>query len=255
VANCTGSDDITGCVMANCLEPFSALASGCTQCLAANLSKPLEEIFATCTASGAVMSYDGRNGLILLAHREFDTTEHLVLDSFLLRRVVLHATFKNDPDNTHVFCTHLSAPLSEMEYAGKYESWEAEQAAQIDQMVAWIDTQAGTDPTVLLGDMNCGPAADGVSAALPENYEKLVSAGGFIDVYMVALAPECTWCASNTLVDDGNDNQIIDHVLVRSFAMDEVPVAERFLDQLVEVTVDGQPQQTNLSDHFGVWWH
>jgi endonuclease/exonuclease/phosphatase family metal-dependent hydrolase len=242
--------------MQSCLAEFGALQPGCTQCLAANLSKPLEEIFATCTTASAALSYQGRNGLILLSKRELDKTEHLVLDAFLIRRVVLHATFKDDPAKTHVFCTHLSAALSEMEYAGKYASWEEEQAAQIDQMLEWVDQQAGKGRVLVLGDMNCGPeVAPDITAAFPENYAKF-DAAGYGDPYSLQAAAGCTWCTDNTLVEDTDANQIIDHVLIQGLAfMSEILTAERILDDLADVTVGETPQKSNLSDHFGVWVH
>ena len=254
--NCATAEDLTGCVMQSCLAEFGALQPGCTQCLAANLSKPLEEIFAACTTGSAAMSYEGRNGLLLLARREFASTEHLVLDSFLLRRVVLHATFKDDPTHTHVFCTHLSAALSEVEYGGKFESWEAEQAAQIDQVLDWMGKVAGDLPAVLMGDMNCGPALPpAIAGSFPDNFAKF-AAKGYDSPYVSRTGIECTWCSANSLVDDADSDQIIDHVLIKGLALlSEVPTAERILDDMVEVTVNEQVQQTNLSDHFGIWVH
>jgi len=255
VKNCAQAEDLTGCVMQNCLTEFSLLKPGCTQCLAANLSKPLEEIFAACTTGSASMSYEGRNGLLLLARRELDVSEHLVLESFLLRRVVLHATFKNDPSKTHVFCTHLSAALSEMEYSGKYASWEAEQAAQIDQMAKWIKDKASGAPAVLMGDMNCGPAIPpGIPGEFPANFAKF-EAAGLASPYVTKPDPECTWCAANTLIEDDDADQIIDHVLYSGFPpQPPLPSAVRILDEPVEVTVGEAVQETNLSDHFGVQW-
>ena len=251
--NCLGVEDLTGCVMDKCAAQFATVSNGCITCLAANLTKPIEEIFATCVLSGSTLTYQGRNGVVLLSKSEFDVTDHLVLDSFLVQRAVLHATFKDDPAATHAFCTHL-ATSTEAPYNGNFEGYKEEQAAQIDAMVAFIDESAADSPVVLMGDMNTAPViAPDLSGEWEDNYAKFETAG-FTSPFAKNADPICSWCSDNTLVDDSSNSRIIDHVFLRAVDRDDL-AAQRIMDHLVSVDVEGAPMEMNLSDHFGVWVH
>lgn len=251
--NCLEAEDLTGCVMDKCAAQFAQVSNDCITCLAANLTKPIDEIFATCVLGGGSLSYEGRNGLILLSKRELDVTDHLVLDSFLVQRAVLYATFKDDPTGTHAFCTHL-ATSTEAPYNGNFEGYKEEQAAQIAAMLTFVDDKAGDGAVVLMGDMNTAPAIGADLAAEWEENFDLFGAADLVAPFVENADPVCTWCTANTLVGEGSTNRIIDHVFLRN--VDQVYLkAERILDQLVSVGVEGAPMEMNLSDHFGVWVH
>lgn len=247
---CEGQEDLPGCVMKTCAGSFLGLPGACRACLAANLSKPMDEALAACTTGGgSSLAYGGRNGLLLLSRHPLTETGHLVLDSFLLRRVALHARTRVIGGEVDLFCTHLSAPLAEVEYMGEHISWEREQSHQIDQLVEWVDQVAAGESAILMGDMNCGPAYpewEAVAAA-PENFRKFLAAG-----YRSPYTEDhghCTWCGkSNPLVGDDPELHILDHVLFKRFSR-ELLLPERILDSERVETGDGR---VPLSDHYGV---
>jgi len=247
---CVGAEDLPGCVMKTCAMAFLGLPGGCRSCLAANLSRPMEEALAACTGGGgSSLAYDGRNGLLLLSRHPLEETSHLVLDSFLLRRAALHAMIRVGGRDVDLFCTHLTAYLPEVEYQGPHGSWEGEQARQIDQVVAWVEEIAPFESAVLMGDMNCGPANAEweVAASAAQNFRKLVAAG-FRSPYTEDHG-HCTWCGrANPLIRSGPELRILDHVLFRRFGTDFLE-PERILDDVLVETASGE---VPLSDHFGV---
>ncbi|MCU0660953.1 MAG: endonuclease/exonuclease/phosphatase family protein, partial [Myxococcota bacterium] len=218
--HCGGVDpeNLSGCVLGNCGTEFGNLSTECSSCLIANLGGTIEEILDACSGSGGgTMAYGGRNGLLLLSKRPLTATEFLTFKSFLNRRVVLHARVDALDETVDVFCTHLTANLTSPAYAGEYASWEAERAAQIAEMLPYIEEKRIPSGRVaLMGDMNCGPATANVSAEYAENYQ-LFLGGGLVEPYIDDASHQCTWCLDNPLVgaDSGGVNSVIDHVLVK----------------------------------------
>jgi len=250
-AACEGAENLTNCVLGSCGDEFGALSDGCTECAAANVGlNDIDAIVDTCLTGSSSYAWGGHNGLILLSRTEISDTASLDLDAWLVWRSVISA----EVDGLDVSCTHLAAALNSPAYGGAdYASYEAEQAGQIDAMLAWIGDRVGDGPAVLLGDMNTGPeAAGGITAELPDNWARF-GAAGWVDPNVEASAPFCTWCADNTIAGDGSDHDsvdtILDHVLV-SGAEGSAP--ERILDGTVTITVDGASVDTSLSDHYGV---
>ena len=203
-----------------------------------------------CTEGGGTsLAYEGRNGLLLLSLHPLQETSHLVLDSFLLRRAALHAKIRLLGGDVDLFCTHLSAPLAEVDYGGAFGTWEGEQLAQIHQLIGWVDKVAAGESAVLMGDMNCGPANVEweVTASAPENFATFIEAG-FRSPYTEEHG-HCTWCGrANPLIRDDPGLRILDHVLFRRFA-EEFLRAERILDDVRVETAEGK---VPLSDHYGV---
>ncbi|MBI4704113.1 MAG: hypothetical protein HY744_23640, partial [Deltaproteobacteria bacterium] len=131
-------------------------------------------------------------------------------------------------------------------------SWEEEQAQQIDELLAYVDEKAGTTPAIIMGDMNTGPAGASFVGEVPANYAKFVKAG-LHSPYVERAAAQCTFCQTNPLVAgaaDDSQSVVIDHVLLRSFA--GVAMAERVLDQPIQVETCGKPIAAAYSDHYGV---
>ena len=133
-----------------------------------------------------------------------------------------------------------------MTYPGTdFESYEAEQAYQIDALISFVDEKSSTENTIVLGDMNTGPDE------LPNNYQKF-EAAGFSNFYLEAFQDTlCTFCADNTLNGGtGDGGETIDHILYKS---DATPLMTGRILQAIETieTSDG-PLESNLSDHYGV---
>jgi endonuclease/exonuclease/phosphatase family metal-dependent hydrolase len=247
---CAGAEDLPACVLKACAPAFLGLPGDCRTCLAANLSKPMDEALAACTGGGgSSLAYGGRNGLLLLSKHPLTETSHRVLDAYLLRRAVLHAKTRVIGGDVELFCTHLSAPLAAVEYQGAHGSWLQEQAHQIDQVIQWVEEIAAGESVILMGDMNCGPANAEweVVAAAPENFQRFLDAG-----YRSPYTEDhghCTWCGkSNPLVGDDPMLRILDHVLFTRVGA-ELLLPERILDQQ---RVETRAGRVPLSDHYGV---
>jgi endonuclease/exonuclease/phosphatase family metal-dependent hydrolase len=246
--------NLATCALTNCNTEFAALSSGCSTCIASNIGKPIADILTACTtASTGSYAYEGRNGVILLSRHTLDVKEATVFESYLNVRVALHGRLTVAGFGAvDVYCTHLTATLSDVKYAGKAASWAAEQAAQIDALNAWIDkTAVAGGPVLVLGDLNCGPGKGTEYAAeLPDNFKKFTDIG-FQDPYAGDATTPCSWCATNPLVRDGKNMQL-DHVLAKNLSSIGKAEAARVLDGPVTLTVEGKPVESRLSDHYGV---
>lgn len=249
-------DELAGCALGECGDEYNALSSDCQKCVATNIGGGIDEIIDACTGDvgGSAYSYGGHNGLLMLSKHELSDTEFTSLESTLVQRAVTHATVDlPDFGEADLYCTHLQADLtSSLEYpeGGEHSSYEEEQAAQIDDLNAYIEDTAQTDNVVLMGDMNTGPAIGDLSAAFADNYAKFSDAG-FENAYLNQSDPSCTYCGENTL--NGGDGQVaIDHVLF-DFGVDvDVAATERILDQAQTISTDDGDQELHLSDHYGV---
>jgi endonuclease/exonuclease/phosphatase family metal-dependent hydrolase len=249
-ANC-GTVPEANCVLTECAAEFSAQTPECTTCLGANVGGSIEAIEAACGEGSALYAYDGAFGVGLLTNQTVTASDRLVLDSTLNRRGVLYAELETDAGPVHVFCTHLSAALS-INYPGPAGSWEAEQRAQIDTMLAYVAEKAGTEPAVILGDLNTGPALDGIAGELPANFDVFVDAGW--NVPFLNDGASCTFCGDNPLVGNPGDPKntvLIDHVMFKNQGSGAFS-SERVLDEDVTINVEGADQTTKLSDHYGL---
>jgi endonuclease/exonuclease/phosphatase family metal-dependent hydrolase len=184
----------------------------------------------------------GRNGLLLLSRTLLENVSYSPFETFVIKRGVIRA----DVAGLQVKCTHMTAALDVVPYPedAHYESWDDEHRVQVERMAE----QAGTRRrTVLLGDLNTGPASDGVDAELPENFQALLDAG-YQDTWTAGST--CTHCQENPLFCSkpegcGGPNSRIDHALLKGFT-DEIAMSfERFADQPI-------PDVERLSDHYGL---
>ena len=249
--NCADAppDGLVDCVLTNCASQYAGLCEECQSCIAANVGNTVEEAIANCTTASSAFAYDGSVGIGLLSKAVILDSDVLVLESSLNRRAVLHALVDAEGFGpVHVFGTHLSAVFSDIPYPGD-GTWEEEQAAQIEDVLAYIDTRADPgDPVVLLGDFNTGPAGELYQAEVAANYE-LLTAGMLTNTYVEADDARCTFCGDNPLVGD-DAAVVIDHVFTRD--LDASPEAQRILDRPLVINVDGDDITTALSDHYGV---
>lgn len=253
-ANCSDviPDEMVTCVLGRCYSEFTAQSDECQTCLGANVGGDILEVFEICTGGSATYAYGGAFGIGILTNQTMVDHDHVVLDSTLNRRAVLHAELQTEGFGTvHVFCTHLTAVFTNVPYPREGGSWAEEQAVQIQRMREWIDEKAGAaSQVVLLGDFNCGPGGTGYVAEVEDNYNLL--ADGFTNIYPGMESPQCTFCDLNPLNGglDHGESVLIDHVLIRGLAVNAT--AELILDQDVQVTPDATPITTKLSDHYGV---
>lgn len=245
-ANCAEAADFVGCALGNCADEYTSTATSCQQCIASNVSLPLDELEVACTTASSSLSYGGHNGLVLLSKTEFEAMGSTVFESSLVQRAALHGVV----DGVDVFCTHLAADLSgTQDYLGPFDSYAAEQKAQIDALLNWIGGRTDDgDERVLLGDFNTGPALGAsIDAELVDNWTDLTDAG-WTSVYLDSADPQCTYCASNPLVTS-EKSTLIDHVLIAG-AFNSA-AAERIADSAIRI--DGVDEGAiRLSDHYGV---
>jgi len=273
-----GTVELKACVLKNCGEEapanlgdcaleFCAVEFGamkpkeCVNCVAANIGlaetadtvdDAINAIIGACLESaGGVYAYEGRNGVMILSRFPLTGTEFSRFDSYLNVRVLLHA-IADVPDigPVDVFCTHLTATLDSVPYQGEFESWENEQATQIDAALPWIaNHEDSTTPTVVMGDMNCGPEKGEIPAGYPANFQKFTDAA-FLAPYIDQPGTPCTWCGDNPLVG-GGDSRIIDHVLFKNVPEGVTFDAARVMDQPVTFSAGDEDVESRYSDHYG----
>ncbi len=251
MTNCDGvpNGDLSGCVLTNCGDEFGAVSGGCQNCLIGQLGNSFEDIQAACVGGDGGSAYfsNGHNGLLLLSKHPLSNQSETTYPAVQVSRSLLSATAEHpDFGPVDLYCTHLTAAIGGVTYpsdVSMFSSYEEEQANQITEILAAVD--ASTNPAILFGDMNTGPAiGDSVDAELPDNWATFASSGLFFPG-IDESNPFCTYCADNTLVDS-TDSVYIDHIMT---SWDPTVVrAERLYDQ----TQDIAGEANNLSDHYGV---
>ena len=244
-------DDMVNCVVQNCGGHYAALSEGCKGCVASDLTRSIPEIVSNCVGANdaGTYAYKGHNGLVLASKFALKDVKEVDLKASLTWRSYIQATITiASGDKLNLVCTHLTANLS-VPYDGDFSGWPEEQAQQLDQLVANLPASV---PTVLMGDFNTGPDVEtlSVSAELPDNFNKLVTAG-----WTAHLPGKCTWCPTENQVIGGTGNpHIIDHVITNSaFGANLTATSSRSMDESIQITdEDGDEVDVHLSDHFGV---
>lgn len=252
-----GPGELTNCALANCGAQVGALSSECQGCITGVIGTlSLTEIIAACGPGGEGSSgyaYGGSFGIGLLSYEPFEAEDSLVFSSTSNRRGVLYGkTRAADGLPVHVFCTHLSANLSNVPYTGTLGSWELEQTRQIRALTRFInDKTSADDRIVLLGDLNTGPKEKGIAAELPANYAMFES-DGFENAYLQSGDVQCTFCASNALQPENPDPSVlIDHVLLKGFG--ETPYStSQIMRGEITIRSNGTAVDTAYSDHYGL---
>ena len=260
-SNCSNlcTDELTNCVLVNCGGELAQLNKdhmGCYGCLVSNVGKELSLIKATCESQSTQYAYGGSFGIALLTKKTPISTSSKVFASALNRRAVVHSRVPGDNgDPIDVFCTHLTSALSDVPHptSTDADAWEQEQAAQIDELLAFIvQTAGGTDNVVLMGDLNTGPKGVNYVAEIADHYQKFVDAG-LINPYTANADADCTFCSSNPLNKDSGNNSsssVIDHIFFGG--LDDIRDTRRVLDGTIKVESCGQEITTGYSDHYGV---
>ena len=246
----TSGDDRTDCIIDRCGPVLDSLKTSNPQCANALMAQVGKSAPAALWAimrpirKAGLYAYGGSNGLMIVSRTPM--ADAGVLDfsdiATLNRRQALYIDVPFDAGTTRVYCTHLSADLSEIApYPGPFASWGEENAAQVDALLAHAE---GQESVALVGDFNCGMEGPGLTGELSESCQRVLDAG-YLDPVMT-LSGQCTWCKDNILnADDGEElESLIDHVFTRGLS----PLsAERGYTQ----TVTFDAVTTSLSDHYG----
>jgi len=224
------------CVRGPCKPRYDDLSDGCKICLAAHADSPL-----SCVLWGAKdFGFEGRNGLALLSKLPLEDAQYQEFDAAMVKRGAITATV----NGTRVVCTHLSSDLVVVPYpeGGSFSSWREEQAAQIDQI-----TPADGRCTVLMGDLNTGPAVADITAEVPASYQALRDRG-WEEPWS---APRCTFCTENPLAGSPSDLWL-DHVMFRGCADLGSPSYHRVMERTIEIAGGSKSLSTRQSDHYGL---
>lgn len=226
------------CVQEQCKGEYDALGEECQLCLAANTTSPT---WCALWPGARQFAWGGRNGLLMLSKSPLSDPQHTQFDSLLVRRSALSATV----GGRRIHCTHLSSDLDVVPYpeGRNMTSW-------IEELTTQVDVIDGLNPadecSVLLGDLNMGPATDSLQAEVGDAWDKLVATGYAEDW----TERPCTWCAENDLTD-GQGAMQLDHIMSRGCDLQGATYG-RALDGPVSVTEDRASHETRLSDHYGV---
>lgn len=245
-AECQNGDQgLVSCVTERCKQSASGASRACAQCLVRHALA--EEELAGCAEERASGDHEvlPRGGVALLSARPIAERDVLTLASPLLDRLVLHARLRDTPMGTvDVFCTHLTTPLP-VDLPGMSPDINRH---QVESLLAFIDAKAPPGITLVLGDLNHGPAiGESIRAHYPKHYALLTRAG-FANPYAAGATAACTRCDDNPLVGGrGGGGLLIDHVLVKGHS--GTSAGARFLD---ERTVSVGDAEVPPSDHYGV---
>ncbi len=188
----------------------------------------------------------GHNGLLILSRYPITQTATLQLDYFFLRRSVIYATVDTPLEGElDVACTHLSTHINIPPYLGDYDSWEDEQNAQAQQILA------NGKVDILMGDFNSGIETETINAYTPDAYEIIVD-GGYFSPYMES-APGCTWCVDNPIASVEDGDLVLDHIFLDESYRGRTLTSEQLYTETITVTDWlGRDQSTWLSDHAGI---
>ncbi len=247
----TSGDDRTDCIIDRCGPVLDALKTDNPQCanaLMAQVGKSAPMALWTIMRpirKAGLYAYGGSNGLMILSRQPLSDAGVLDLSDIatLNRRQALYVDVPMEGGDTRVYCTHLSADLSEVApYPGPFSSWGEENAAQVDALLAHAE---GLESVALVGDFNCGMEGAGLVGELSESCQAVLDAD-YLDP-VVSLSGECTWCVDNLLnADDGEEKEsLIDHIFTRGLTPS---AAARAYTQTLDI---GDGVTTSLSDHYG----
>ena len=244
-------DALLLCAVGSCAEAFTAVSEGCQACIIANQEQPLSEILRLCAEENAV-AYESQTGLVLLSKVPLERPDFLSFPSALGDRGVLRARLDLETAApVDVYCTHLAASIGESLYDGEYGSWEAERAVQAEMLLDWIAQESESASALVLGDLNCGPETEGAEAEDVESYNLFIDAG-FSSPYLESGNTECSWCTDNSLVTTSTP-MLLDHALWKcpnTYTFDD---AGRVFTEEVPLDVNGSTEETQLSDHYGIF--
>lgn len=243
-------DGVPDCLFASCPFQFVGLSKDCMRCAMANVGEDPATVASTCETAPVEFAYGGSFGTMLLSRYPLGQVDEHVFSSTSNRRSVLHAEVQAPSGPVSVFCTHLTAVFATIPYPREEGGWEQEQLVQIEELNAYAD-EVGGERKILLGDLNTGPALQGILPEAPSSYAALVASGW--EAPYVEMVGECTFCNDNPLIasPDDNDDRLIDHVMLKGAL--EATAASRILDETISADSCAVDLSTAaISDHYGV---
>jgi hypothetical protein len=246
-ANCAGVADLE-CVTETCDLEVGGQPAPCQSCLVASIGQTSANVVSTCTGNAPLYAHEGSYGLLLTSSSSMSDVDTLSFDSSLVRRGVVYANIDSPIGTLHTFCAQLSPPTSDLPYTGAAGSWQAEHAAQLEALLAFVDEKAGGATVLLMGDLGAGPAGETYSPVAQDGYDRLTTAG-FANPYIDG-DETCTVCPTSNPLATGPDI-LPDHILLRGF--DGEAGATRVLDDAITVQVGGADVETAYSHHYGIF--
>jgi endonuclease/exonuclease/phosphatase family metal-dependent hydrolase len=242
--HCAGLRDeaLARCVIAHCAAEGFTLPTDCLNCIASFPTGNLDQIVARCLGAGSppevakadegrpsrtggLIAYGGSFGTGLLSRTPLASPDVLVYYATVNARGAMHTAIDNDAlGHIDVFATHFS-PLG------------GEQAAQVDELLAWIDRKAPAGPALLIGDLNITPESS--------LFRRLTTAR-FREPDVVDR--RATFGSGLGTGRVNTSGWRIDHVLLRD--IDARVTSRRIFD--TPITLRSNGVRTTLSDHFGV---
>ena len=250
---------LVSCALFMCRTEVEAVSQACFGCISGAVGDTsIDEVVGLCGPGGpgvvTPFAYQGSYGIGLLSGESLSGKDFLMLDSSVTRRGAVYARIDDGrPDPIHIFCTHLTADQPGIPYPGQSDSWGAENAEQIEAMLAWVaDKTEGNGRVLLLGDLNTGPELDATEPELLASYSQLRNAG-FRNPYAEQSDARCSYCPDNPLqgVDSSGHPVLIDHVLVKGWPEAEAK-GDQFLRGALTLRIQRQEIETAYSDHYGV---
>lgn len=253
-------EDVSACVAEKCRLQLVLLLlfdGGCFNCLTSTVGSPFAEIKRVCESpgKGASRVYGGGNGNILASRWPLLDQEYIELPSSGINRVALFARVEvPGKGSVQIACSNLSANQEIKPSHRDFRSWQDEQKAQLRLISDKLASRAKGGPSVLMGDMNFGPAiGPSVKEICGDSWREALKLG-FASPAVQVSRPLCSSCVGNTL-RSWPDSYLVDHVLYRNpqgGATLEPVCVERVLDATVPVTAYGATKASNLSDHYGI---
>ena len=254
-AHCTSAaaDERVGCIQSECPSELGGLSGGCLGCLINQLDD-----FARCApeAEPAVSDpaiFGGDYDTGLLSRYPISEREVLPLSAYFQRGAVLYARLEVPRlGPVHAFCTHFSSPLGVIPYAGPLGSWDGEHRRETEQLLDFVQAKAGnSEPVLVLGDLNTGPASNDGQAVLADDFALLL-ASGLTDPYLDGGQPQCSECNDNTLRPADSSNDLIDHLLIKRFPKSSARVTRKFSAPVSLSSSGSDAAPSHLSDHYGL---
>src|SRR5690606_21498971 len=130
-----------GDILGECVDPS----------LPANAAKPA-------SSERGPRFFDGSYGIGLLSSRPLEDDDRLELEAAHHPRAVLHARLQVGARPLQVFCTHLTPIIGHVPHPEGGSSSDG-QAQQVDAWLARVEKMVGSEPALVLGDLNTGSAA------------------------------------------------------------------------------------------------
>ncbi len=249
--------NFTDCTLNQCADEFKWLAANhkeCSQTLSAQVGvSPLISIFRMLNpfSRPGRFAYKGSTGLMLLSKVPFSKQESFDMRSLstTTHRGALLAQVHDGQREIFIGCTHLTADLKNVPYAGHHQSWELENVAQADALILKMDSFGASGPQLLMGDFNCGFLGRGLDAEFEKSCNRFIQ-HGYLDSD-VSVGVNCSFCSDNSLTKS-KTNVRIDHIFVKNLQGAKEFRSKVSMEQPIHLEIDGKPVSTYLSDHFGI---